>query len=94
MVQFYLLDSTLAACSVLSTPYTKSAFDKQSLNYYEPTGIYLRLYGRSVGGQSVVVQVNPFPSLVPILGLGFSEGPRSPLRASMTAKLAPDPQAG
>ena len=56
-IQFCLLDSALAARSLLSTPYNNSSFAQQPRCYTKPTGIFLRLYGRSNEGQSVVVEV-------------------------------------
>ena len=55
-VDFCLVDSGLAAHSLLSTQYTKTGFDQQPRTYTEHSGIYLRLHGRPNDGRSVVVE--------------------------------------
>ena len=73
-VEFCLLESKLAASSILSTPYAASDFGTQPLCYTDPTGIYLRLYGRSVDGRSVVVETECKEGLS-ILFLDVAEAP-------------------
>ena len=56
-VEFYVLDSALGATSLLSTRYAGDNFEEQPREYVPPTGVYLRLYGRSREGSSVVVEI-------------------------------------
>ena len=56
-VVFYVLDSALGATSLLSTRYAGANFEEQPREYAPPTGVYLRLYGRSREGSSVVVEI-------------------------------------
>ena len=55
-VEFCILDSGLAPHSLLDTPYLEDGFEEQHRTYTEPSGIYLRLCGRSNDGKSVVVE--------------------------------------
>ena len=54
-VDFYLLDSRVSANALEQSPYHAYRVG-QPVPYLEPSGIYLRLFGRSVDGQSVVVE--------------------------------------
>ena len=54
-VDFYLLDSRVSATALEQSPYHAYRVG-QPVPYLEPSGIYLRLFGRSVDGQSVVVE--------------------------------------
>ena len=54
-VDFCLLDSRVSATTLNQSPYHAYQVG-QPVTYLEPSGIYLLLFGRSVDGQSVVVE--------------------------------------
>ena len=54
-VDFCLLDSRVSPTALEQSPYRSHRIG-QPVTYLEPSGIYLRLFGRSISGQSVVVE--------------------------------------